>query len=202
MNSKSILAKPQDLVYHYSRYAKLAQVPLDSFGMALGLFAIGVDRMKWTHGDSPFFSLCYVLGCLSQCYMGILNWYQGKGLLAFIDIIFGLFFGTLIHQRYFLLFGFNTHENEGITGNFLCFMMVISLVLIFCSIHRKIYLVNFFLLFVTFLLFMIAQWSGNYRFGKTAGWFAFFSSLSFWVTGTAKILYNQTGGDTLITPDM
>ena len=187
-------------IINVRRTSNLAVAPVNTFGMAMGLFMLSLPLTGWCDFRSPTLATALMFGGLCEYIIGIYDWYQGKTVLCFIDFIFGLLH-LLIYYSFRLCEYELTRVSEKfesyLIGTFFTLYLVILLGLILaCKDKGIIHLVNLGLLIVTDVLVITWQYCHNKyrdydrlkRVKQAAGYFLFISSLSIWFTGVGKLI--------------
>jgi succinate-acetate transporter protein len=187
-------------IFNIRRTSNLAVAPVNTFGLAMGLFMLSLPLMNWCEFRSPTLATALMFGGLCQYIIGIYDWYQGKTLLCFIDFIFGLLH-LLIYYSFKLCEYDITPVSEKfesyLIGTFFVLYLVVLLALVLaCKDRGIIHIINLILLIVADVLVLSWQYiykkgdsNRNYpRVKKTAGYFLFFASLTIWFTGMGKLI--------------
>ena len=86
------------------RTSNLAVAPINTFGLAIGLFMLAAPLMEWCEFKSPTLGVIFACGGVCQYIIGIYDWYQNKTILCFIDFIFSFLHFLLYYFVYFNLF--------------------------------------------------------------------------------------------------
>ena len=198
-------------IINIRRTSNLAVAPVNTFGLAMGLFMLSLPLTGWCELRSPTLATAFVFGGLCEYIIGIYDWYQGKTLLCFLDFIFGLM--HLLFYYSFRLCGFEiTRVNEefksNMIGTFFVLYLVILLALVLASKSKGIiHLVNLILLILSDVFVIIweyRKWENvkngprdGPRIKRTAGYFLFLASITIWLTGVSKFI-NEIFQDDLI----
>ena len=200
-------------IINVRRTSNLAVAPVNTFGMAMGLFMLSLPLTEWCDFRSPTLATALMFGGLCEYIIGIYDWYQGKTVLCFIDFIFGLLH-LLIYYSFRLceyeITTVNQDFRSNLNGTFFTLYLVALLALIIaCKEKGIIHLINLGLLILTDIFVMVWQYLSPERAGfkgvkRTAGYFLFFSSISLWFTGVGKLINDIFQSDIipLIRPDL
>ena len=190
-------------IINIRRTSNLAVAPVNTFGLAMGLFMLSLPLTGWCDFRSPSFATALMFGGACQYIIGIYDWYQGKTLLCFIDFIFGLLH-LIIYFSYRLceydITPIDADFESYLIGTFFVLYLVILLALVLASKDKgKLHLVNLLLLILADVMVITWQYiykkkdeDPNYehekRVKKAAGYFLFFASLTIWFTGVGKLM--------------
>ena len=200
-------------IINVRRTSNLAVAPVNTFGMAMGLFMLSLPLTGWCDFRSPTLATALMFGGLCEYIIGIYDWYQGKTVLCFIDFIFGLLH-LLIYYSFRLceyeITTVNQDFRSNLNGTFFTLYLVALLALIIaCKEKGIIHLINLGLLILTDIFVMVWQYLSPDRAGfkgvkRTAGYFLFISSLSIWFTGVGKLINDIFQRDVIpmIKPDL
>ena len=203
-------------IINIRRTSNLAVAPVNTFGMAMGLFMLSLPLTKWCDFRSPTLATALMFGGLCEYIIGIYDWYQGKTLLCFIDFIFGLLH-LLIYYSFRLCEYAITPVSEEfesyLIGTFFTLYLVVLLGLVVaCKGKGIIHLINLVLLILADIFIMVWQYrykkpnfqNHKVRVQKAAGYFLFFASLSIWFTGVGKLVNDIFQKDVipLFKPDL
>ena len=201
-------------IINVRRTSNLAVAPVNTFGMAMGLFMLSLPLTGWCDFRSPTLATALMFGGLCEYIIGIYDWYQGKTVLCFIDFIFGL-----LHLLIYYSFRLCEYEiapvkedfKSSLNGTFFTLYLVVLLALIIaCKGKGILHLVNLGLLILTDIFIMVWQFllrekkDAVSRIKQTAGYLLFLSSLSIWFTGVGKLINDIFQRDVIpmIKPDL
>ena len=201
-------------IINVRRTSNLAVAPVNTFGMAMGLFMLSLPLTEWCDFRSPTLATALMFGGLCEYIIGIYDWYQGKTVLCFIDFIFGLLHLLIYYS--FRLCEYEITPVEGdfkssLNGTFFTLYLVALLALIIaCKGKGILHLVNLGLLILTDIFIMVWQFLGRdkkeavQKIKQTAGYLLFLSSLSIWFTGVGKLINDIFQRDVIpmIKPDL
>ena len=201
-------------IINVRRTSNLAVAPVNTFGMAMGLFMLSLPLTEWCDFRSPTLATALMFGGLCEYIIGIYDWYQGKTVLCFIDFIFGLLH-LLIYYSFRLceyeITPVSTDFQSYLIGTFFTLYLVILLTLIVACKGKGIFhLVNLGLLVLADIFIIVWQYRNDNsnkhieRIKQTAGYFLFFASLSIWFTGVGKLVNDIFQKDIIpmIKPDL
>ena len=201
-------------IINVRRTSNLAVAPVNTFGMAMGLFMLSLPLTEWCDFRSPTLATALMFGGLCEYIIGIYDWYQGKTVLCFIDFIFGL-----LHLLIYYSFRLCEYEitpvkedfKSSLNGTFFTLYLVALLALIIaCKGKGILHLVNLGLLILTDIFIMVWQFlrrdkkEAVQKIKQTAGYLLFLSSLSIWFTGVGKLINDIFQRDVIpmIKPDL
>ena len=201
-------------IINVRRTSNLAVAPVNTFGMAMGLFMLSLPLTGWCDFRSPTLATALMFGGLCEYIIGIYDWYQGKTVLCFIDFIFGL-----LHLLIYYSFRLCEYEiapvkedfKSSLNGTFFTLYLVVLLALIIaCKGKGILHLVNLGLLILTDIFIMVWQFllrekkDAVSRIKQTAGYLLFLSSISIWFTGVGKLINDIFQRDVIpmIKPDL
>jgi len=202
-------------IINIRRTSNLAVAPVNTFGMAMGLFMLSLPLMGWCELRSPTLATALVFGGLCEYIIGIYDWYQGKTILCFLDFIFGL-----LHLIFYYSFRLCEYEitkvdpefKSNMIGTFFVLYLVILLALaLACKSKGIFHLINIVLLILSDVFVIVWEYRDfgahetikkNIR--KTAGYFMFFASITIWLTGVGKFINDIFQNDLIpmIKPDL
>ena len=201
-------------IINIRRTSNLAVAPVNTFGLAMGLFMLSLPLMDWCEFRSPILATALMFGGLCEYIIGIYDWYQGKTVLCFIDFIFGL-----LHLLIYYSFRLCEYQITKVPAEFesyligtfftLYFVVLLGLVLA-CKNKGIIHIAYLGFLILADMFVMIWQYRYKHnnkhkkRNKKTAGYFLFFASLLLWYTGVGKLMNDIFQNDIipLIKPDL
>ena len=204
-------------IINVRRTSNLAVAPVNTFGLAMGLFMLSLPLTKWCDFRSPTLATALMFGGLCEYIIGIYDWYQGKTILCFIDFIFGLLHLLIYYSFRLCEYEITTVSEEFesyLIGTFFTLYLVILLTLIVACKGKGIFhLVNLGLLILADIFIIVWQYRHGYEnfqskhkenIKKTAGYFLFFASLSIWFTGVGKLVNDIFQKDIIpmIKPDL
>jgi succinate-acetate transporter protein len=171
--------------------------PINTFALSISLFMLSLTLLEWIDFRSPAFSTSLILGGICEYIMGIFNWYNGKAILYFINIIFGLMH-LLIYYTYEIAkyqIRVNEHFESYLIGTFFAIYLVILLSLLYaCKQKGFLYIINLGMLILSDIFIITWQYLFNkdnsYKNDakKTAGFFLFLASLTIWFNGVGNLL--------------
>lgn len=196
------------------RTSNLAVAPVNTFGLAMGLFMLSLPLTGWCDFRSPSLAIALMFGGLCEYIIGIYDWYQGKTVLCFIDFIFGLLHLLIYYSfrlcEYDITRVPETFSNYLIGTFFTLYLVILLALIVACKGKGIIHLVNFGLLILSDIFVMVWQYRYDdsskhiIRVKKTAGYFLFLASLSIWFTGVGKLINEIFEKDLvpLIKPDL
>lgn len=196
------------------RTSNLAVAPVNTFGLAMGLFMLSLPLTGWCDFRSPSLAIALMFGGLCEYIIGIYDWYQGKTVLCFIDFIFGLLHLLIYYSfrlcEYDITRVPETFSNYLIGTFFTLYLVILLALTVACKGKGIIHLVNFGLLILSDIFVMVWQYRYDdsskhiIRVKKTAGYFLFLASLSIWFTGVGKLINEIFEKDLvpLIKPDL
>ena len=205
-------------IINIRRTSNLAVAPVNTFGMAMGLFMLSLPLMGWCELRSPTLATALVFGGLCEYIIGIYDWYQGKTLLCFLDFIFGLF--HLLFYYSFRLCEYEiTRVNEEFRSNmigtfFVLYLVILLALVLACKSKGLIHLINLILLILANVFVIVWEYrkwekvNNEKRDGpkikNTAGYFMFFASITIWLTGVGKFINDifQNELIPMIKPDL
>ena len=202
-------------IINVRRTSNLAVAPVNTFGMAMGLFMLSLPLTGWCDFRSPTLATALMFGGWCEYIIGIYDWYQGKTVLCFIDFIFGL-----LHLLIYYSFRLCEYEITPVSerfesylyGTFFTLYLVVLLALIVACKGKGIFhIVNLGLLVFADIFIMI--WQFRYKRDKedrikglkqTAGYILFFSSITIWFTGVGRLINDIFQKDIIpmIKPDL
>lgn len=177
--------------FNVHQMSNLSATPANFFGLALGLFMISAPLMGWIDYQSPSLGVALVFGGLCEYIMGIFDWYQGRGILCFVDFIFGLLHLTIYFTADLGKYQIYVPENYRtyMQGTFCAIWLVIMICLIFASKDKgAIYIIDFFLLSAATLFLLIWEFRKSDTYRKIGGYFLFIGAVFIWISGLGKLL--------------
>ena len=155
----------------------------------------GLEWFKISEEENMQFYLRYFLVAGICLYIiGIFNWYEGKELIFLIDFILSFLFITLYFKNQDLKFisaclGYN--DNDKLQGVFYillsCFILCIGI-----SSQEKglLYIINYFILFVTYVFLCVYKFSKNDMIKKINSYIFIVLGAFYWIIGILKIFNN------------
>ena len=174
----------------------LLNSPINTFALSISLFMLSLTLLEWIDFRSPVFSTSLIIGGICEYIMGIFNWYKGKTILYFINIIFGLMH-LLIYYTYEIAkyqIRVNEHFESYLIGTFFVIYLVILLSLLYaCKQKGVLYKINLGMLILSDIFIIIWQYLFNKNISykndakKIAGFFLFLASLSIWFNGVGNL---------------
>ena len=201
------------------RTSNLAVAPINTFGLAIGLFMLAAPLMEWCEFKSPTLGVIFACGGICQYIIGIYDWYQNKTILCFIDFIFSFLHFLLYYFVYFVTdvkknFVSSDFQDYMIGTFFVLFLVALAALAFACKNRGIIHLAYLGLLILADIFIIVWE----YRFKrdankedkilkplrKTAGYFLFLASIALWYTGVGRFINDifQKEMIPLISPDL
>ena len=181
-------------IFHVRVSNQLSDSILDYFTMAIGLFFCGFHYTKIIFKDdiekiSFFYEIILIAGMI-QIVLGLYDWYKGKTLTLFKNILFGLLFISW-YFKYIKNIKKNIKDGE-YEGIIYIFFFVLTLVLII-SVKNKgiIYSINYLVLALSFAFVVVDKYADKAWAKKTYGYCFIVTAVLFWVTGILRLVNSQ-----------
>ena len=205
--SSEIEEKP---IFHIKKVSNLSDSIVNYFAIGISLFIFSAYNLKWFELDNnEYFSAGYFLfsGC-SLYIIGILNWYEGKGLLLLFDFIFSFFFFSMFLKSQDLkniCIEYNekpqdsennpidcNEESNKLFGIFYILVFSFLFIIAISSLGKKgiLFSINYFLLFLGFLLSFIYQFCIKNWVQKFYSYIFIIDACYLWILGTLKLINN------------
>ena len=173
--------------------SNLAEAPINTFCLAIGLFMFAAPLMGWCSFTSTTFGVALSCGAVCQYIMGIYDWYQQKTILCFTDFMFSFLHALLCYFSYKSQNGFKIEEfQNAMIGTFFVLYLVALCVLAFAYKNQGlIHLIYLGLLIVADVLFIAWEYlhkKDQDKLKKAAGYFIFFACLGLWYSGVGRFI--------------
>ena len=195
------------------RTSNLAVAPINTFGLAIGLFMIAAPLMEWCKFKSPTSGVIFACGGVCQYIIGIYNWYQNKTILCFIDFSFSFLHFLIYYFIHFQGIGENgiMFQDYMIGTFFVLYLVALGALVFVCKNKGIIHLVYLGLLILSHIFIIVWEYRFKRdkpnvikRLKKTAGYFLFFASLALWYSGVGRFINDVFEKEMipLISPDL
>lgn len=183
-------------VIHIRQIASLADSIINYFAIGICFFIYGCIGLEWFKGAEEaslkFYLGYYLVGGITLYIIGIINWYEGKGLIFIIDFILSFLFITLFlkNQNLGSISDYlGTYNNDKLQGIF--YIMLFCLIL-FIGISSKekglIYIIDYAVLFISYVFLFAYKFFKN-DIIKTIDCYMFIvCGALYWITGVLKML--------------
>ena len=155
----------------------------------LNLFKISEED----ENNSFYFGYFFFTGIILYI-IGIFNWYEGKELVFLIDFILSFHFIILFlkHQNLGNITDcLGKYNNDNLQGVFYILLFLIILIIGVSSKEKGlIYIINYAILFVSFVFLFVFKFSQNELFQKIYGYLFIVTGAFYWLTGLFKFINN------------
>ena len=211
------IKKEQISKMNIQKLSNLSDSIINYFVISICLILHSAFNLNWFNlkENSKFCFTYFIFAAVILYIIGIMNWYEGKELLFLFDFIFSFYFLTLYfnensdfnntdNNTYININIMNTINNTDILYNaipdnnklraiFYIFILCFFLVLLISSYRKgKIFMVNYFILFVGFVfLFLDNFFEDKYDCIKKTHYYIFIISGGLmWIIGILKLINN------------
>ena len=192
--NENLEKKITGLLFHVRLDNQLSDSILNYFSMSVGLFFYGCRYAELTFAkntESLVYEIIFICGIV-QIILAIYDWYKGKSLTLFTNILFGLLFISWYYKYKKILKGEPKYIDKKYEGVIYILFAVIAITILIASKNKGImYPINYLALVVAFA-FMIVDKYVNKDWCKQTFAYAFVVSGGlFWITGLMRLLNSQ-----------
>ena len=193
INDEEIKTNIQPFI-HVRQISLLSESVINYFFMGICFFIYGCYGLEWfkiaEEENKSFYLGYFLISGICLYIIGIINWYEGKELIFLIDIILSFFFICLFLKNQYLGNIYNylgTYDNDKLQGIFyilfFCFILIIGI----CSKEKGIiYVIDYAILFVTYVFLFAYKFFKNDMFKKIDCYMFIVCGGIYWITGLFK----------------
>ena len=195
------IKKEQIPKMNIKKLSNLSDSIINYFVISICLILHSAFNLNWFNlkENSKFCFTYFIFAAVILYIIGIMNWYEGKELLFLFDFIFSFYFLTLyFNENYKTFFPPDFNKDDGNNNNklraiFYIFIFCFFLVLLISSYRKgKIFMVNYFILFVGFVFLFLDNFFEDkyYCIKKTHYYIFIISGGLMWIIGILKLINN------------
>ena len=183
------------LLFHVRLDNQLSDSILNYFSMSVGLFFYGCRYAELTFAkntESLVYEIIFICGIV-QIILAIYDWYKGKSLTLFSNILFGLLFISWYYKYKKVLSKDQEHKDKKYEGIIYILFVVITIAMLIASKNKGImYPINYFVLVVAFAFMIVDKYVKKNNWCKQTFGYAFIVAGGlFWITGLMRLLNSQ-----------
>ena len=187
--------KITDQIFHIRLNNQLSDSILSYFSMSAGLCFYGclyTDLNFAKHIESLVYEIIFISGII-QIILAIYDWYKGKSLTLFSNILFGLLFISWYYKYKKILSTNQDHKDKKYEGIIYILFVVITIAMLIASKNKGImYPINYFVLVVAFAFMIVDKYVKKNNWCKQTFGYAFVVAGGlFWITGLMRLLNSQ-----------
>ena len=188
------------------KISNLSDSIINYFSISVCLFLHSAHDLNWFNLDennnSKYIFVYFIFAAGILYIMGIMNWYEGKELLFLFDFFFSFYFLTIFFKENNKIISLdkmkeeiinNKENNNKLLAMFYIIVFAFFLVLGISSFKKGlVYMVNYFILFVGFLLLFFDNYYGQKHKQLTKARCSIFiiSGIIMWSIGILKLINN------------
>ena len=189
------IKKEQIPKMNIKKLSNLSDSIINYFVISICLILHSAFNLNWFNlkENSKFCFTYFIFAAVILYIIGIMNWYEGKELLFLFDFIFSFYFLTLYFNENSYFNNDDGNNNNKLRAIFYIFIFCFFLVLLISSYRKgKIFMVNYFILFVGFVfLFLDNFFEDKYDCIKKTHYYIFIISGGLmWIIGILKLINN------------
>ena len=189
------IKKEQIPKMNIKKLSNLSDSIINYFVISICLILHSAFNLNWFNlkENSKFCFTYFIFAAVILYIIGIMNWYEGKELLFLFDFIFSFYFLTLYFNENSDFNNDDGNNNNKLRAIFYIFIFCFFLVLLISSYRKgKIFMVNYFILFVGFVfLFLDNFFEDKYDCIKKTHYYIFIISGGLmWIIGILKLINN------------
>ena len=189
------IKKEQIPKMNIKKLSNLSDSIINYFVISICLILHSAFNLNWFNlkENSKFCFTYFIFAAIVLYIIGIMNWYEGKELLFLFDFIFSFYFLTLYFNENSYFNNDDGNNNNKLRAIFYIFIFCFFLVLLISSYRKgKIFMVNYFILFVGFVfLFLDNFFEDKYDCIKKTHYYIFIISGGLmWIIGILKLINN------------
>ena len=187
--------KITDQIFHIRLNNQLSDSILSYFSMSACLCFYGclyADLDFAKDIESLVYEIIFISGII-QIILAIYDWYKGKSLTLFSNILFGLLFISWYYKYKKVLSKYPDHKDKKYEGIIYILFVVITIAMLIASKNKGImYPINYFVLVVAFAFMIVDKYVKKNNWCKQTFGYAFVVAGGlFWVTGLMRLLNSQ-----------
>ena len=187
--------KITDQIFHIRLNNQLSDSILSYFSMSAGLCFYGclyADLDFAKDIESLVYEIIFISGII-QIILAIYDWYKGKSLTLFSNILFGLLFISWYYKYKKILSTNQDHKDNKYEGIIYILFVVITIAMLIASKNKGImYPINYFVLIVAFAFMIVDKYVKKNNWCKQTFGYAFVVAGGFfWITGLMRLLNSQ-----------
>ena len=193
MNEK-LEKKITGLLFHVRLDNQLSDSILNYFSMSVALFFYGCRYAELTFAkntESLIYEIIFICGIV-QIILAIYDWYKGKSLTLFTNILFGLLFISWYYKYQRILKKEPNYKDKQYEGIIYILLFALALVLIISVKNKSImYSINYLVLAVSFAFVIVDKYAHKDWSKKTFGYCFIVLGGLFWITGLLRFINAQ-----------
>ena len=186
--------KITDQIFHIRLNNQLSDSILSYFSMSAGLCFYGclyADLDFAKDIESLVYEIIFISGII-QIILAIYDWYKGKSLTLFSNILFGLLFISWYYKYKKILKKNSDYQDKKYEGVIYILFTVIAITILIASKNKGImYPINYLALVVAFAFMIVDKYVNRDWCKQTFGYSFVVSGGLFWITGLMRLLNSQ-----------
>lgn len=183
-------------VIHIRQISSLADSIINYLAIGICFFIYGCIGLEWfkvgEEASLKFYLGYFLIGGITLYIIGIINWYEGKGLIFIIDFILSFLFITLFlkNQNLGSISDYlGTYNNDKLQGIFYIMLFCLILVIGVSSKEKGLlYIIDYAVLFITYVFLFAYKFFKNDIIKKIDCYMFIVCGALYWITGILKIL--------------
>lgn len=183
-------------VIHIRQISSLADSIINYLTIGICFFIYGCIGLEWfkvaEEASLKFYLGYFLVGGITLYIIGIINWYEGKGLIFIIDFILSFLFITLFlkNQNLGSISDYlGTYNNDKLQGIFYIMLFCLILVIGVSSKEKGLlYIIDYAVLFITYVFLFAYKFFKNDIIKKIDCYMFIVCGALYWITGILKIL--------------
>ncbi len=183
-------------VIHIRQISSLAESIINYLTIGICFFIYGCIGLEWfkvaEEASLKFYLGYFLVGGITLYIIGIINWYEGKGLIFIIDFILSFLFITLFlkNQNLGSISDYlGTYNNDKLQGIFYIMLFCLILVIGVSSKEKGLlYIIDYAVLFITYVFLFAYKFFKNDIIKKIDCYMFIVCGALYWITGILKIL--------------
>ena len=192
--NENLEKKITGLLFHVRLDNQLSDSILNYFSMSVGLFFYGCRYAELTFAkntESLVYEIIFICGIV-QIILAIYDWYKGKSLTLFTNILFGLLFISWYYKYKKILKKNSDYQDKKYEGVIYILFTVIAITILIASKNKGImYPINYLALVVAFAFMIVDKYVNRDWCKQTFGYSFVVSGGFFWITGLMRLLNSQ-----------
>ena len=192
--NENLEKKITGLLFHVRLDNQLSDSILNYFSMLVALFFYVWCYAELTFAkntESLIYEIIFICGIV-QIILAIYDWYKGKSLTLFTNILFGLLFISWYYKYKKILKKNSDYQDKKYEGVIYILFTVIAITILIASKNKGImYPINYLALVVSFAFMIVDKYVNRDWCKQTFSYSFVVSGGLFWITGLMRLLNSQ-----------
>ena len=192
--NENLEKKITGLLFHVRLDNQLSDSILNYFSMLVALFFYVWCYAELTFAkntESLIYEIIFICGIV-QIILAIYDWYKGKSLTLFTNILFGLLFISWYYKYKKILKKNSDYQDKKYEGVIYILFTVIAITILIASKNKGImYPINYLALVVAFAFMIVDKYVNRDWCKQTFSYSFVVSGGLFWITGLMRLLNSQ-----------